>query len=67
MNRIILWFFKYSESWPVKNAYLTCRRELNGLIDICGENNESDKKVIRILAKCYNARHQINTILDKLK
>lgn len=68
MNRICLWFFKhYIESWPVKNAYLTCRRDLNRIIDIGGENSTEKAKLMRILALCYTSRGQIDKILGNMK
>lgn len=67
MSRIILWAFRWFESWPVKNSYLTYRREMGVFLDICGEDNPAQIKVLRIAAKCHTIRSQINKILGNMK
>ena len=67
MTRISLWLFKWLESWPVKNVYLTYRREMNGFLDICGEDNPAQIKLMRIAAKCHTSKEKMNKILDNLK
>jgi len=36
-------------------------------LDICGEDNPAQIKVLRIAAKCHTIRSQINKILGNMK